>query len=140
MAGIVDSEDPSGEEFRDQDSLDGVHGVLAEKDVRIAFDATSATAHLRNAPLLRESGKITLDLTPAAIGPRGTQCQLSMRCKAEANLNMVTCGGQATVPIVHAINTVKARYAEIVACIASKSAGPAPGRTSTSSPRLCRER
>jgi len=126
MAGIVDSEGiHRAKSYGIKTSLDGVHGVLPEKDVRIVFDATSATAHLRNAPLLRESGKITLDLTPAAIGPYVVPSVNLDALKAEANLNMVTCGGQATVPIVHAINSVAgARYAEIVACIASKSAGP----------------
>lgn len=126
MAGIADSEGiQRAMSHGIKTSLDGVDGVLAEKDVKIVFDATSARAHVRNAPLLREAGKITLDLTPAAIGPYVVPSVNLDALKAEPNLNMVTCGGQATVPIVHAINSAAgARYAEIVACIASRSAGP----------------
>lgn len=126
MAGIVDSEGiQRARSLGIRTSLEGVDAVVADDSVKIVFDATSARAHLRHAPLLKEAGKITLDLTPAAIGPYVVPSVNLSELHAEPNLNMVTCGGQATVPIVHAIRCVAgARYAEIVACIASKSAGP----------------
>jgi acetaldehyde dehydrogenase (acetylating) len=106
-------------------STEGVNAVLEQKDIKIVFDATGAKPHLQHAPLLKEAGKIAIDLTPAAVGPYVVPCVNLEKFKAESNLNMVTCGGQATVPIVNAIHRVAgAKYAEIVACIASKSAGP----------------
>ncbi len=125
MAGIVESEGiKRARSLGFKTTLEGVYGVL-EEDVRIVFDATSARAHTINAPLLREAGKLTLDLTPAAVGPYVVPSVNLEQVQAEPNLNMVTCGGQATVPIVHAIaRAAGAKYAEIVACIASKSAGP----------------
>lgn len=126
MAGIVESEGiQRARSLGVKTSLEGVNAVAADDSVKIVFDATSAKAHLRHAPLLKEAGKITLDLTPAAIGPYVVPSVNLDQLQAEPNLNMVTCGGQATIPIVHAIHRVAgARYAEIVACIASKSAGP----------------
>lgn len=92
---------------------------------QIVFDATSANVHMQNAPILKRLGKFTIDLTPAHVGEfcvpainlkEGLSCQ---------NVNMITCGGQATVPIAYAITRVHpdTRYIEIVATIASKSAG-----------------
>lgn len=126
MAGIVESEGiQRARSLGIKTTLEGVYGVLEDQDVRIVFDATSARAHVINAPLLKEAGKLTLDLTPAAVGPYVVPSVNLDDLRAEPNLNMVTCGGQATVPIVNAIGKVAgARYAEIVACIASKSAGP----------------
>ena len=126
MAGVVESEGiQRARSFGFKTTLESVYGVLEEEDVKIVFDATSARAHLINAPLLKEAGKLTLDLTPAAVGRYVVPSVNLQDLHAESNLNMVTCGGQATVPIVHAIGSVAgARYAEIVACIASKSAGP----------------
>ncbi|WXJ95482.1 Acetaldehyde dehydrogenase [Neomoorella carbonis] len=126
MAGIVESEGiKRARNLGIKTSIEGINAVLAEEDIKIVFDATGAKPHLQHAPLLKEAGKIAIDLTPAAVGPYVVPCVNLDQVKAEPNLNMVTCGGQATVPIVYAINRVAgARYAEIVACISSKSAGP----------------
>lgn len=126
MAGIYESEGiKRARSLGIKTSINGVNAVLEEEDIKIVFDATSAKSALQNAPLLKEVGKICIDLTPAAVGPYVVPCVNLDKVKAEPNLNMVTCGGQATVPIVYAINRVAgASYAEIVSCIASKSAGP----------------
>ncbi|WP_338827522.1 acetaldehyde dehydrogenase (acetylating) [Neomoorella thermoacetica] len=126
MTGIIESEGiKRARKLGIKTSIEGVKAVLAEDDIKIVFDATGAKPHLQHAPLLKEAGKIAIDLTPAAVGPYVVPCVNLDQVKAEPNLNMVTCGGQATVPIVYAINRVAgARYAEIVSCIASKSAGP----------------
>jgi acetaldehyde/propanal dehydrogenase len=108
----------------------GVDGMLphVEADgIQIAFDATSAYAHAENSRKLNEKGVLMIDLTPAAIGP---YCVPPVNLaghlgQGEMNVNMVTCGGQATIPIVHAVSRVQPlAYAEIVASVASRSAGP----------------
>ncbi len=108
-------------------SAQGVEGLVALpsfKDIAIVFDATSAGAHKHHDEILRAHGKRVIDLTPAAIGPYTIPPVNGDAHLDAANVNMVTCGGQATIPIVHAINRVaKVRYGEIVASIASKSAG-----------------
>lgn len=106
----------------------GVEGLilLPEFDaIDIVFDATSAKAHVHNDALLRPLGKRLIDLTPAAIGPYVVPA-VNLEDHLDApNVNMVTCGGQATIPVVAAISrVVPVEYAEIVASIASKSAGP----------------
>lgn len=111
-------------------TADGVEGFLdqiAADEVKIAFDATSAYAHPDNDKKLRDRGVFVIDLTPAALGPF---CIPSVNLQerlagGDTNLNMVTCGGQATIPMVAAVSRVQAvSYAEIVATVASKSAGP----------------
>lgn len=106
-------------------ATDGVASILADDSVKLVFDCTSAKAHTANAPLLKVKGKKVIDLTPAAVGPFTIPTVNLEKNLHESNLNMVTCGGQATVPIVWAINQVtKVKYAEIVSTISSRSAGP----------------
>ena len=106
----------------------GVEGLLAMsgfEDIGIVFDATSAKAHEHNAALLEPHGTRLVDLTPAAIGPYVVPAVNLDEHVNAPNVNMVTCGGQATIPVVAAVaQVVPVRYAEIVASIASKSAGP----------------
>jgi acetaldehyde dehydrogenase len=109
-------------------TADGVQGLIdlpGFDEIDIVFDATSAKAHLANAAALAPYGKRLVDLTPAAIGPFVVPpVNLDEHLDAD-NVNMVTCGGQATIPIVAAVSRVtEVLYAEIVASIASKSAGP----------------
>nr|WP_096291278.1 acetaldehyde dehydrogenase (acetylating) [Mycobacterium ahvazicum] len=109
-------------------SSDGVDGLLALPgfdQIRLVFDATSAEAHLRHWEALRHNGVRVLDLTPAAVGPFCVPVVNLEDHIDSPNLNMVTCGGQATVPIVAAVNQVApVSYAEIVSSISSRSAGP----------------
>jgi acetaldehyde dehydrogenase len=106
----------------------GVQGLIAMpqfKDVEIILDATSAKAHLANVELLKDFNKTLIDLTPAAIGPFVVPTVNLDEQLGASNVNMVTCGGQATIPIVAAVSSVaKVLWAEIVASIASRSAGP----------------
>ncbi|MDO4249029.1 MAG: acetaldehyde dehydrogenase (acetylating) [Neisseria sp.] len=107
------------------EGIDGLVKLPEFKDIKIVFDATSAGAHIKHNAVLQQHGVRVIDLTPAAIGPYVVPvCNLNEHIQA-ANINMVTCGGQATIPIVHAINQIsQVQYAEIVASIASNSAGP----------------
>jgi acetaldehyde dehydrogenase len=107
------------------DGVEGLLGMPGFADIKLAFDATSATAHRANWAALRDTGIRMLDLTPASIGPFCVPV-VNLDDHLEApNLNMVTCGGQATVPIVAAVGkTGIVSYAEIVSSISSKSAGP----------------
>ncbi|OWY28661.1 acetaldehyde dehydrogenase (acetylating) [Herbaspirillum robiniae] len=94
-------------------------------DIRIAFDATSAGAHAEHNRILQQHGIQVIDLTPAAIGPYVVPVVNLRDHLGSPNINMVTCGGQATIPVVRAVSRVApVHYAEIVASIASKSAGP----------------
>ena len=109
-------------------SLEGIHGILKSGDIDIVFDATGAKPHLIHAPLLKDAGIFAIDLTPAAVGPYVVPAVNLAECLRDhsiKNVNMITCGGQATVPIVKAISRVaRVEYAEIVATISSLSAGP----------------
>ncbi|RPK03089.1 acetaldehyde dehydrogenase (acetylating) [Priestia endophytica] len=104
----------------------GIEGFMERSELAdIIFDATSAKAHITHAKLLKGIGKKVIDLTPAAVGPFVVPTvNLDSHLDAE-NINLITCGGQATIPMVHAINRVSpVKYAEIVATISSQSAGP----------------
>lgn len=107
---------------------DGVDGLIASAqfdEIGVVFDATSAGAHKANAEKLLPLGKMLIDLTPAAIGPYVVPAVNLDEHLDARDINMVTCGGQATIPIVAAISSVTpVLYGEIVASIASKSAGP----------------
>jgi acetaldehyde/propanal dehydrogenase len=111
-------------------TAEGVDGLLphvAEDGVQIAFDATSAYVHAENSRKLNELGVLMIDLTPAAIGPLCVPpVNLSEHtAKLEMNVNMISCAGQATIPIVSAVSRVQAvEYAEIIASLSSKSIGP----------------
>ncbi|PTR23803.1 acetaldehyde dehydrogenase (acetylating) [Pseudomonas sp. GV085] len=111
-------------------TCEGVDGLLPHvkaDDIRIAFDATSAYVHAENSRKLNELGVLMIDLTPAAIGP---YCVPPVNLadhlgKQVLNVNMVTCGGQATIPMVHAVSRVQpVAYGEIVATVSSRSVGP----------------
>lgn len=106
-------------------STEGIEAILAEPDIRIVFDATSAKAHVRHARLLREAGRIAVDLTPAALGPYVVPPVNLGRHLDAPNVNLITCGGQATIPLVYAVSRVTpVCYAETVSTVASVSAGP----------------
>jgi acetaldehyde dehydrogenase len=107
------------------DGLDGLLNMPAFGDIAVVFDATSAGAHARHDAVLRSHSKQIVDLTPAAIGPYLVPAVNFHELADQPNVNLVTCGGQATIPIVAAITRVApSPYAEIVASIASRSAGP----------------
>ena len=111
-------------------TAEGVDGLLPhviEDDIRVAFDATSAYVHAENSRKLNELGVIMIDLTPAAIGPFCVPpVNLAEHAQnLEMNVNMVTCGGQATIPMVAAVSQVQdVEYGEIIATVSSRSAGP----------------
>jgi len=131
MVGIEESEGiKRARDFGMKVSTSGVDGLvphIIEDDIRIAFDATSAYVHAENSRKVNELGVIMIDLTPAAIGPF---CVPPVNLQAHArslemNVNMVTCGGQATIPMVAAVSRVQpVAYGEIVATVGSKSIGP----------------
>ncbi|MEV2272391.1 acetaldehyde dehydrogenase (acetylating) [Nonomuraea africana] len=105
--------------------VDGLVSLPSFDSVDVVLDATSAGAHARNAEVVQARGKRVIDLTPAALGPYVVPSVNLEEHLDAPNLNMVTCGGQATIPIVAAVSAVApVRYAEIVASIASRSAGP----------------
>lgn len=109
------------------DGVDGLLKHVLEDNIQIAFDATSAYVHAENSRKLNALGVLMIDLTPAAIGPL---CVPPVNLKEhtqklEMNVNMISCAGQATIPIVNAVSRIQSvGYAEIVASLASKSIGP----------------
>jgi acetaldehyde/propanal dehydrogenase len=109
------------------EGVDGMLPTIREDGVQICFDATSAYAHAANSAKVNSMGVLMIDLTPAAIGP---YCIPPVNLqdhvgKREMNVNMVTCGGQATIPMVAAVSRVqKVAYGEIIATVSSKSVGP----------------
>ncbi|HCI4028436.1 MULTISPECIES: acetaldehyde dehydrogenase (acetylating) [Pseudomonas] len=132
MVGIDPNSDglKRAREFGMKTTAEGVDGLLPhvlDDDIRIAFDATSAYVHAENSRKLNALGVLMVDLTPAAIGP---YCVPPVNLKQhvgrlEMNVNMVTCGGQATIPMVAAVSRVQpVAYAEIVATVSSRSVGP----------------
>ncbi|MDO9624915.1 MAG: acetaldehyde dehydrogenase (acetylating) [Pseudomonas sp.] len=132
MVGIDPNSDglKRAREFGMKTTADGVDGLLPhvlDDDIRIAFDATSAYVHAENSRKLNALGVLMVDLTPAAIGP---YCVPPVNLKQhvgrlDMNVNMVTCGGQATIPMVAAVSRVQpVAYAEIVATVSSRSVGP----------------
>ncbi len=108
------------------EGIDGARTLPEWTNVRIVFDATSAYAHAHHDAVCREDGKQVVDLTPAAVGPYCVPVVNMTEHLSEDNVNLVSCGGQATIPMVHAVQRVAQSlpYAEIVASVASKSAGP----------------
>jgi len=108
------------------EGIDGLRNLPNYQDIQVVFDATSAGAHLHNNAILQKDGKKVVDLTPAAIGPFTIPAINGDANIDEPNVNMVTCGGQATIPMVAAVRRATDRviWGEIVASISSKSAGP----------------
>lgn len=108
------------------DGIDGLIPHIEADEIKIAFDATSAYVHAENSAKVNEKGVLMIDLTPAAIGPFCVPpVNLSQLNSDIKNVNMVTCGGQATIPMVAAVSRVQpVEYGEIVATVSSKSVGP----------------
>ncbi len=132
MVGII-ADSPGLERARElglkttADGVDGMLPTMQEDGVQICFDATSAYVHAENSRKVNAQGAVMIDLTPAAIGPYCVpSVNLDEAVAAKAmNVNMVTCGGQATIPLVAAVSRVQhVTYGEIVATVSSKSAGP----------------
>ena len=131
MIGILPPEESDGLQRAQKEGVPiGTEGIDSLKEIAdevdIVFEATSAKVHKMHAPVYEELGIFAVDMTPAAVGPYAVPVvNLDSVIDVTDNINMVTCGGQATTPIVHAVDRVApVDYAEIVSTIASKSAGP----------------
>jgi acetaldehyde dehydrogenase len=127
VVGVVESEGLQRARSMGIDaSAEGLDWLMSRDELpQIVFDATSAKAHRAAAPRLEEAGIVSVDLTPAAVGPLVCPPVNFREHVSATNINMISCGAQATVPIVHAVSSVvPVAYAEIVASVASKSAGP----------------
>ena len=127
------------------EGIEGLRKLPNYNQIRVVFDATSAGAHIKNNAILQADGKKVIDLTPAAIGPFTIPVINGDANIDEPNVNMVTCGGQATIPMVYAVKRVSKRviWGEIVASISSKSAGPGTRAnidefTETTSSAICK--
>ncbi len=106
-------------------TYEGIQPILEDPEIRIVFDATSAKAHVRHAPMLKEAAKIAVDLTPAARGPYVVPTANLTEHLDKENVNLMTCGAQATTPMAYAVSRVTpVRYAEMVSTVSSVSAGP----------------
>lgn len=109
-------------------SAKGFQSIVDRKEeISLVFDATSAMDHQRHAPLLKELGLVAVDLTPANVGWMCVPAVNLSECLNKSNVNMITCGGQASIPLAHAIRSANSgvKYLETVSSIASRSAGPA---------------
>lgn len=131
MIGVFPVEESEGLQAAQEEGISvGTEGIDSVREYAdefdLVFEATSAKIHQQQAPVYRELGLFAIDLTPAAVGPYTVPVVNSDDAIGAAdNINMVTCGGQATIPIVHGVDRVSdVEYAEIVSTIASKSAGP----------------
>ncbi|QPK79124.1 acetaldehyde dehydrogenase (acetylating) [Corynebacterium lizhenjunii] len=127
MVGVVESEGiKRAREKGIAASAEGVEWLLQQDPLPdLVFEATAAPVHAVNAPLYEQAGIRAIDLTPAAVGPYLCPAVNMDGLDGATNVNMITCGGQATTPIVRAVtDVVEVEYAEIVASISSKSAGP----------------
>ncbi len=127
MAGIMDKSEGlrRAKDLGIQTTAKGIGPILENAEIQLVFDATGAKPHTAHAPLLKKAGKMAVDLTPAALGPYVIPAVNMETHLEEENINLVTCGGQATIPIVAAVSRVQTvGYGEIVATISSRSAGP----------------
>ncbi|MCQ6282485.1 acetaldehyde dehydrogenase (acetylating) [Bacillus sp. EB600] len=103
----------------------GIDAIMEDPEIKIVFDATSAKAHMAIAGRLRAAGKMAIDMTPAALGPFVVPTVNLNEHKDAMNVNLISCGGQATTPLVYAVNRiVPVHYAEVITTAASLSIGP----------------